>query len=105
MTPMAITPRYTDQVRSEGIMAYLVDCYERAQREEKYGSKVRSISSRSETGLEHEPISYICLLVVFLQSSERKALLALCREECISYSAIMLMDYFDPPDTPRHMAT
>ena len=40
MTPNAIIPRLTDQTGPAGMMAFLVDSYERAQLEEKRGSKV-----------------------------------------------------------------
>ena len=42
MTPNTIVPRLTDQTGPAGMMAYLVDSYERAQLQEKHLSKVNT---------------------------------------------------------------
>jgi len=80
MTPNTIVPRLTDQTGPAGMMAYLVDSYERAQLQEKHLSKKGS-------------------------TSERRAVLVACRESCISFSALVLMEFFDLPDLPRHKRT
>ena len=77
-TPTAATPtgsslasRLSTQTGVEGALAYLLDCHERATQEERYSSKRGS-------------------------GSERKAVLSLCKDCCITHSALLLQGYFGP---------
>ena len=38
-------------------------------------------------------------------SVERKAILEACKDGCIAFSALVLMDFFDQPDTHPRRAT
>lgn len=78
-TPLSstIVPRCSDKVGVEGGVAWLLDSYERACNEEKYSSK-------------------------HFTGPERKAVLLLCKGNCISHCALVLseVEYFDPTFTP-----
>lgn len=69
-------PRCPDKRGVVGGVAWLLDSYERASHEEKY--KVRQAAP------------------------ERKAVLGLCIENCVSHCALLLseVEYFDPNYTP-----
>ena len=74
-TGSALTTRLSTQTGVEGALAYLLDCHERATHEERYVSKRGS-------------------------ASEKKAVLALCKECCVTHSALLLQGYFGPINVP-----
>ena len=74
-----MVPRCSENANGiAGGVAWLLDSYERALREEKYNSKKGA-------------------------GPERKAVLLLCKESCVSHSALILseLEYFDPSFTPN----
>lgn len=74
-TGSSITPRLSTQTGAEGALAYLLDCHERATYEERYSSKRSS-------------------------ASERKAVLSLCKECCVTHSSLLLQGYFGSTNPP-----
>lgn len=72
-----LVQRCTGQTGLAGMLAYLIDCYERAQQEEKH------ISKRGGSG------------------EERRRVLALCRGACVAHSSLLLSHWLDPL-TPDH---
>ena len=76
-TGSALTTRLSTQTGVEGALAYLLDCHERATHEERYMSKRGS-------------------------ATERKAVLVLCKECCVTHSALLLQGYFGPINVPAN---
>ena len=74
-TGSSLTARLSTQSGVEGALAYLLDCHERATHEERYVSKRGS-------------------------ATEKKAVLALCKECCVTHSALLLQGYFGPINLP-----
>jgi hypothetical protein len=72
----SLTTRLSTQTGIEGALAYLLDCHERATHEERYVSKRGG------------------------SATEKKAVLALCRECCVTHSALLLQGYFGPINIP-----
>ena len=74
-TGPSLTTRLSTQTGVEGALAYLLDCHERATHEERFVSKRGS-------------------------ATEKKAVLAQCKECCVTHSALLLQGYFGPINVP-----
>ena len=101
-SPLSLTPRLTNQIAAEGMLSYLLDCFDRASHEERISAKVRralcvyvlavllieSLFTASCNPHSPQKVSAI----------DRKAVLSAVRQSCVAFTALLLTDWLDPAD-------